>query len=60
MTDDDILTCRAAIKRIAWLETREARNAALNELPAQLRGVVERGVAQIFPVVQKKRRTRSK
>ena len=60
MTDAEIMLCRQAIKRIAWLETREARVAALNELPAQMRGVVERGVYKIFPVVQKKRRTRSK
>lgn len=60
MDDADIWTCREAIKRIAWLETREERQAALDEVPAHLRGVVERGIYQIFPVVKQKRADRNR
>ncbi len=55
MDDADIWTCREAIKRIAWLETREERQAALASYDEPLRGVIERGIVQIFPVVKKKR-----
>lgn len=58
VTDADIWLCRSAIKRIAWLETKEERQAALNEVPAHLRGVVERGIRQIFRVVKNKRAAR--
>ncbi len=60
MTDEDILICRSAIKRIAWLETKEERQAALSKYEQPLRGVIERGVYQIFPVVQRKRAERKR
>lgn len=55
MTDADIWTCRSAIKRIAWLETKEERQAALSKYDQPLRGIIERGVYQVYPVVKRKR-----
>lgn len=56
LTDDEIWTCRAAIKRIAWLKTKDERQTELSKYAEPLRGVIERGVLQIFPIVKEKRK----